>query len=325
MRVTAIIPTREGDGGPVPRLVAALLALRDARLRIVVGIDGHAVPRALEPLIDDPALTVTTGEHGGPGAARNRAIQHADGDLVLFLNDDVTPAPDLIDRHRAAHADGATRLVLGGAPFAISEPDRVLDRMTRETSLLFFYDTMDTRDPDHDWGFRHAWTLNLSLPRAACEPFDAGLTYPMFDDLEWAYRVTRSHDAPVVYRPGARVTHHHRYEPQQILQREALLGHQALALHGVNPECARTVFGARFDGSPASAEEARALVAAEASETYTHFETVAVRPAMQANVHELFAAARPWRMAARAAGYLAALDGEAPPSANAIFPNTVRA
>ena len=323
--MTAIIPCREDNGGPVPNLVAALLGLRDAQLRVVVGVDGHVAPRGLEPFADDPALTITTGEGGGPGAARNRALAHADGDLVLFLNDDVMPAPDLIDYHRAAHTDGVPKLVLGTAPFAITDPDRVLDRMVRETSLLFFYDTMDTRQPDRDWGFRHAWTLNLSLPKTLCEPFDARIAHPMFDDLEWAYRVTRSHEAPVAYRPGASVIHHHRYEPQQILQREALLGHQALALYRVNPACARTVFDARFDGSPTSAKEAQALITPDAAEAYAHFESIAIRPAMDANVHELFAAARLWRMAARAVGYLRALEGADPPPASAIFPDTVRA
>lgn len=320
MRVTTIIPSRGTPGGPLARCVAALLAERDSRLRIIASIDGPDAADELEPLTRDGSVKVVAGEQGGPGAARNRALEYAEGDLVLFLNDDVVPAPRLVDHHRAAHRDGLPKLVLGDAPFAVPGDDRVIDRLTRETALLFFYSDMNSMERDRDWSFRHAWTLNLSVPRAICEPFDGRLTHPMFDDLEWAYRVTTDNGAPVLYRPEASVTHHHRYEPAQILAREALLGHQALALHRTNPACATAVFGDRFDGSPASTDDAQALITADAAQEYAHFEAVATRPALSANIHDLFARARTWRMAARAAGYLAAVNGKPSPTAASIFP-----
>lgn len=319
MRVTTIIPSRGTPDGPLARCVAALLAERDAKLRIIVSTDGPDVPGDLEPLTRDGSASIITGEQIGPGGARNRALEHADGDLVLFLNDDVIPAPRLIDHHRAAHRDGAPKLVLGDAPFAVPSGDRVLDRLTRETALLFFYSDMNSMERDRDWGFRHAWTLNLSVPRSICQPFDDRLRYPMFDDLEWAYRVTTAHDAPVLYRPEASAIHHHRYEPAQILAREALLGHQALALHRTNPACATAVFGDRFDGSPASIHDARALITADAAQEYAHFEALATQPALSANIHDLFARARTWRMAGRAAGFLAAADGKPSPTTTSIF------
>jgi GT2 family glycosyltransferase len=325
MRVTVIIPSRGGPDGALARCIAALLAERDARLRIIASIDGPDAPAGLEPLARDGSVLVVTGERGGPSAARNRALGLADGQLVLFLNDDVVAAPRLVEHHRAAHRDGAPRLVLGEAPFAVPADDRVLDRLTRETALLFFYSDMNGVERDRDWGFRHAWTLNLSLPRSICAEFDEKLAFPMFDDLEWAYRVTTGTGAPVVYRPEASATHHHRYEPGQILAREALLGHQALALHRVNPACAAAVFGERFDGSAQSVGDARVLLTDAARRDYAHFESVARRPALSANIHELFAHARGWRMAARAAGFLAAVEGAPPPGAAAIFAQSARA
>ena len=320
MRIAAIIPCRQGENAPVASLVRALASRRDPELSIIVGVDGEDAPPGLERFADEPDVAITTGERGGPGTARNRALAVVEADVVLFLNDDVQPAPDLVERHRAAHADGAPKLVLGAAPFAIPEPDRVLDRMARETSLLFFYSTMDTSEPMRDWGFRHAWTLNLSVPSAICEPFDERLALPMFDDLEWAFRVCTQHAAPVVYRPGAIAIHHHRYEPGQILAREAALGHQALTLHRVNPSCAQAVFGNQFNGEAESLAEAHALITPEAAQAYAHFEAVAREPALSVNVYELFASARPWRMAARAAGFLRAVEGAPPPPAEAIFP-----
>lgn len=313
MRVTAIIPSRSQEHGPLVRCLLSLLEIGDANLRIIASMDGPDAPSDLRPLTRGGAVEVLTGPQGGPGAARNRALDRAEGDLVLYLNDDVVADAGLIDAHRAAHADGAPRLVLGAAPFAVPQDDRVIDRLTRETSLLFFYSEMDDREPERDWGFRHAWTLNLSLPREICDPFDARMRYAMFDDLEWAYRVTRRTGAPVVFRPDAGVVHHHRYEPQGLLAREALLGHQALALRRINPACAAAIFGERFDGSRASMRDARALSTPQAAEAYVEFESLAQRPALSMNVHELFARARAWRWSARGIGYRSAMRGHEPP------------
>lgn len=314
MRVTVVIPSRAVEGGPLVRCLLSLLSLRDTGLRILASMDGPFAPESLRPLTRDGSVEVLTGPQGGPGAARNRALERVDDGLVLFLNDDVEADAGLIDAHRAAHAAGAPRLVLGSAPFAVPGDDRVIDRMARETGLLFFYHEMDGHDPDRDWGFRHAWTLNLSLPRSMCEAFEERLSYPMFDDLEWAYRVTGRWGSPVVYRPGARVVHHHRYEPRGILAREALLGHQALALRVVNPACAAAIFGERFDGSRASVRDARALSTPQAAEAYEAFEALAQQPALSVNVHDLYARARVWRWAARGVGYRAAVRGQAPPT-----------
>jgi GT2 family glycosyltransferase/peptidoglycan/xylan/chitin deacetylase (PgdA/CDA1 family) len=44
-------------------------------------------------------------ENLGLAAARNTGAQASSGDLLLFLDDDVVPAPDLLQAHRDAHAE----------------------------------------------------------------------------------------------------------------------------------------------------------------------------------------------------------------------------
>lgn len=137
-------------------------------------------------------------------------------------------------------------MVVGAAPWAVRAPDRRVDRLVRETSLVFFYDKMNSDEPQHDWGFRHAWTLNLSVATSAVREvggFCEGLQRPVYEDVELAYRLRERFNSPVLYRPGAVVTHEHFYEPIALLEREAVLGHQSWRLAEVSPACALAIFG----------------------------------------------------------------------------------
>jgi len=316
MLVSIIIPTRSRAADTLNECLDVLVHLPDAE--VVIAIDGPRAPASLDRF---PGLTIVTGPKVGPAGARNRALRAATGDLILFLNDDVVPAPDLILAHRAAHtqrtAAGATpAIVMGAAPWAVAPDDRAIDRLVREMSLIFFYDQMTAADPGRDWGFRHAWTLNCSIPRAIAQDFDDRLRYPMFDDLEWAHRVCASAGAPVLFRPGAVAVHHHRYTPAALLRREALLGHQAPRLHEVAPDCGADVFGDRYSATTtmvaaARAHRERAIDRARAA--FAGFVSSAALPAGSLDapgaVATMFERCRPWREVARTIGFLAAIDG----------------
>src|ERR1700730_5035232 len=58
-------------------------------------------------------LRLLPGEHGGPCAARNRAIQAARGEILLFLDDDVWPADGLIECHLDLHRRDAWAAAIG--------------------------------------------------------------------------------------------------------------------------------------------------------------------------------------------------------------------
>ncbi|MFI4896673.1 MAG: glycosyltransferase family 2 protein [Phycisphaerales bacterium JB059] len=221
----------------------------DARVEVLVGIDGpdQGETRALEGVRAGLDLQVLDAPHAGPAATRNRLVEHARGRLLLLLNDDVIPQPGLLHAHLEAHARRvAPAMVLGSAPFAPTPRDSLFDRLVRETSMIFFYDRMSDEDPARDWGFRHAWTLNLSLPAAcvrAVGGFCEALPGAAYEDIELAWRVRERFGAPVLYRPEARVIHEHTYEPEGYLRREESLGRDAWALAMANPACALELFG----------------------------------------------------------------------------------
>src|SRR5205814_9227455 len=136
-----------------------------------------------------------------------------------FLNDDMVPGPGLIAAHAQHQEERRERsaLIIGDSPWAIHQPDRLFDRLLRETSMVFFYDVMrrDT-DPERDWGFRHAWMLNLSAPADLVRAAGGLAVFPSrygYEDDELAFRLSRRFGAAVLYRPDAVAVHDHRMGP----------------------------------------------------------------------------------------------------------------
>jgi GT2 family glycosyltransferase len=275
--IAVLIPTH----GRPDKLLACLEHLARENMpreqfEVLVGFDGGSaddVAHVRDRMPRDLPVRLFAFEHAGPGQTRNRLVAQCDAraDVLLMLNDDVLPAPDLLHHHAAAHAAahaaGEQSMFVGRAPWLepSREHDTFFDRLVRETSLIFFYDRMDAAhaaaacDPDphaaarargRDWGFRHAWTLNFSMQRALFERgggFDARLRFPAYEDLEMARRAAKSgpSDAsvPVRYLPEAVVVHDHRIMPRQYLSRERMLGKAAYDLASSVPDCAREVFG----------------------------------------------------------------------------------
>jgi GT2 family glycosyltransferase len=261
MDISCLIPT-QGRPEKLVRAVAALAKQSPSRWRheVLIGVDGpdrgeaDAVAAVLATSgVGKVPVRVFVCDRSGPAATRNRLIDHARGSTLLFLNDDVRPAPDLVATHANAQeqliAADRPAMVLGAAPWVIPPNDTLFDRMVRETSMVFFYDQMvgpRAHNPDHDWGFRHGWTLNLSVPADAVRKvggFDQNLGAPCYEDLEFAWRLHDSLSMPVLYRPQALVQHDHRYHPKDYLHREQLLGAQAWQLAMASPDCALALFG----------------------------------------------------------------------------------
>src|SRR5215510_7510615 len=63
-------------------------------------------------------LQVLEQSNQGPAAARNFGAEHAKGQLLLFLDDDVEPTASLIEEHLRAHQRKLSQVVIGPYPHA---------------------------------------------------------------------------------------------------------------------------------------------------------------------------------------------------------------
>ncbi len=126
--------------------------------------------------------------NSGPAAARNHGARMADGDLVLFVDDDVVAQPHLIEQHLRSHAGRREPLVVIGP--MLTPPDYRPSAFVRwEQAMLYKqYDALRRGDfaPTH----RQFYTGNASMSRRLL--LDIGGFDERFrraEDVELAYRL----------------------------------------------------------------------------------------------------------------------------------------
>lgn len=195
---------------------------RERLLRVLGALNRQTVPPELfeAVIVDDgssddtPELLARTEtrfrlrplrqKNGGPALARNTGLDAAEGELLLFLDDDVEPTPDLVLEHVKSHDAEANVVVMGplaslshyAQPWVAWEQEK-LENQYREMMR-------------GDWEptFRQFWTGNASVARAhviAAGGFDR--SFNRAEDVELGRRL---HERGLRFRfnPKARGLHH---------------------------------------------------------------------------------------------------------------------
>ncbi len=203
-------------------------------------------------------LRVIECERAGYTIVRNRLVREARARVMLSLNDDVVAEPELLASHWREHerrrAGGkGPAIVVGAAPYMRrpkGEFDSMLDRLVRETPMVFFYDVMNSPEGlanrEKDWGFRHCFGLNFSASLQCVREVGGFLAKPHvygYDDIELGYKLATRFEMPVLYRPEARLLHDHFYTAAGLMERERELGKAAWVFAGENAAFGMAVFG----------------------------------------------------------------------------------
>ena len=208
-------------------------------VEIVVVDDGSSdgTWRWLQQLAEGGEILALRQENAGPARARNRGIEAARGDIVVFLGDDTVPQSGWLLHHLEEH-----RLHVGSGDIAVlgytSFPamlDSPFLRWINEFGAQFGYHLIE--EPERV-SFNFFYTSNVSLPRRVLlelggfrEDFPAAA----WEDIELAYRATRR-GLRLVYRPRARVLHLHRIHPRTFRHRQRTSGRSAAIFVELHPE-----------------------------------------------------------------------------------------
>src|SRR2546428_8128565 len=103
----------------------------DILAKCLTALEHQTIPEEFEVLVVDDGSTDRTPQllaqwqsnkyrfrflrqqNKKPAAARNLGIDHATGDLILFLGDDIIASPQLLAEHKQGHNRGSDAAVLG--------------------------------------------------------------------------------------------------------------------------------------------------------------------------------------------------------------------
>ena len=128
--LSIVVPTR-GDAAKLTNLLDALdrQTLPRDRFEVILALDQAELAPGIRARVADAGIrTVRRPVRSGPGAARNCGAAEARGEFIAFTEDDVTPAPDWLERALARlSADPALDVVEGVTAKPGGRPVRKLD------------------------------------------------------------------------------------------------------------------------------------------------------------------------------------------------------
>ena len=190
--------------------------------RVLAGLDRQTVELSqFETIVVDDGSTDDTADwlvhnsqrayglrhvrqtNSGPAKARNRGVSEARGQLILFIDDDVEPTPELISQHLASHEEPDV-VVLG--PLASLDHYAQPWVAWEQAKLEAQYASMLRGDWEPT--FRQFWTGNASVAKHHIEA--AGGFDPSFLRAEDVELGRRLHERGLKFRfnPRARGLHH---------------------------------------------------------------------------------------------------------------------
>lgn len=208
------------------------------RYEILV-IDDHSSDNTPQRMAARPSVRFfRQAKNGGPSAARNVGILQAQGDWLLFLDDDILVAPNTLEQHLNAHREqpGETVAVLGITRVAPGTPITPLMHYLLTSGKSPLIDSSGIPDPNNvPFGY---FQTNTSVARTFLVRnglFDEELRFAYGEDTELAYRLQQV-GLRIVLRPEIVVDHHGVLSYQYARRRAHTAGKVAILTHRKHPE-----------------------------------------------------------------------------------------
>ncbi len=173
------------------------------------------------------------------GAARNAAMSRAQGNLFVFLGDDIIPSPVFLFRHWHAYqilGEPQRHALIGQTRWHADIPSSPFRTWIGEWGLQFGFRLI--QDPENV-PFNFFYTSNVSFSRDLYDDFggfDENFREYGWEDIELGYRYTRLGGMRLRYDPQALAYHHHHITVRSFCDRQRRVGFSAVHFARLHPE-----------------------------------------------------------------------------------------
>ena len=185
---------------------------------------------------DSPVrVRLLSSEERLPAVKRNQALRTAEGDLVIFLNDDVWVGPDFVATHVSAHAQFVEPVAVLG--HVEQSPQMPRTPFTGCYRPFAYQEIADRAGQPVPW--RYHWSMNLSMPRQVM--LDRNLMFHEnwaeigHEDVELGYRWSQA-GYQTIYVPAAWGEHYHPHDLASSCRLQASIGRGLRDLEVLVPE-----------------------------------------------------------------------------------------
>jgi glycosyltransferase involved in cell wall biosynthesis len=267
-KASIVVVTRDRPA----RLRSCLELLIPQRAREVLVIDdGSHDETAVAAVARGAGARLVRTEPHGIASARNTGAAHAEGEFVLFTDDDCAAAAGWAQALAARLAAGAD--VVAG-PTVARRPDRALDAAWQliADALIARHRADNSFQPGSNFGARAATLAAL--------PFDARFDGVGAEDRDWWARVAASH-LRIAYAPDAAVDHRPDLGLVRFARKQARYGRGAYRFHAAHPHgCpdGAVFYGRLVRDAARQGPDVAALVLLAQAATAAGFAAEAVRP-----------------------------------------------
>jgi GT2 family glycosyltransferase len=175
----------------------------DYAYEVVVVIDGSTdgTELILQELSPPCQFKFIRQENTGLATARNNGSKEAEGEILLFLDDDIIAIPELITEHIKYHQAGHP-LVVGNIPVY---PVKYSDYMIEGTKAWAQDQFQKMEQENYEITFQDIYFANASIKRELFYElggFDEQFRYYGVEDRDFAYRLLKAGIKPM-YNPRA--------------------------------------------------------------------------------------------------------------------------
>ena len=200
---TVIIPTRNRPEALARTLLDLAPRLEEAAgCEAIVVDDGSSPPAATPPTLAGCECRVVRLTGAGRSAARNEGADAAGGDILVFIDDDMSVGPGFVRAHQQAHEAGADVLCVGSVRLAPGIAATPFGRFRQALEDGILEQVRSGSVPDN-----FCTAQNMSVSRKSWNRLGGfDVTLQSAEDQDLALRHV-AHGGRIVFAPGAVAVH----------------------------------------------------------------------------------------------------------------------